>query len=202
MALITTPTTIGFESIEFRAVNATAISMSPFTYKQQVFAHAGQRWEASVTIPSVRKDLAAPWTAFLLRCRGPENTFLLGDPDYTDPQGTLRSTTAIPTASLTGDINATTASIAFVTQTDTLKAGDYVQVGLGSSARLYKILEDCQGDSAVEVWPKLRDTYAEALIKTDSPKGVFRLRDPASSWSINNQSSYNISFEVVEAITG
>jgi len=30
------PTTIGIEQIELRAVNAVAISSSPFTYKQQI----------------------------------------------------------------------------------------------------------------------------------------------------------------------
>ena len=48
---LSTPTTIGIESIELRAVNAVATSQSPFTYKQQTVVHGGQRWEASVTIP-------------------------------------------------------------------------------------------------------------------------------------------------------
>ena len=43
-----TPTTIGIESIELRAVNAVAVSQSPFTYKQQVVSHGGQKWEASL----------------------------------------------------------------------------------------------------------------------------------------------------------
>ncbi len=62
---LSTPTTIGIESIELRAVNAVATSQSPFTFKQQVVAHQGQRWEASVNIPSVRRDKAAAWKAML-----------------------------------------------------------------------------------------------------------------------------------------
>jgi hypothetical protein len=65
-----TPTTIGFESIELRAVNATITSQSPFSYKQQVISHTGQRWEASVSIPSVLRDLAEPWAAFLTALKG------------------------------------------------------------------------------------------------------------------------------------
>ena len=53
---LTTPTTIGLESIEIRAVNAVGVTQSPYTYKQQIIKHKGQRWEASVTIPSTRKD--------------------------------------------------------------------------------------------------------------------------------------------------
>ena len=50
------PTGIGIAQIELRAVHAVVASQSPFTFKQQVVAHQGQRWEASVTIPSVRSS--------------------------------------------------------------------------------------------------------------------------------------------------
>ena len=52
---LATPTSIGIESIELRAVNAVAVSQSPFTYKQQIVSHGGQKWEASINIPSVHK---------------------------------------------------------------------------------------------------------------------------------------------------
>ena len=52
------PNTIGIESIELRAVNSVATSQSPYTYKQQIISHGGQKWEASVNVPSVRRDLA------------------------------------------------------------------------------------------------------------------------------------------------
>ena len=89
-----TPTTIGIESIELRAVNAVAVSQSPFTYKQQTIAHQGQQWQASVNIPSVHRDKAAAWKAMLVGLKGPQGTFLLGDPDYATPQGTVSSCTA------------------------------------------------------------------------------------------------------------
>ena len=41
---LTLPTVTGIQNITFTTVNAVAMSMSPFTYKQQVFAHQGQRW--------------------------------------------------------------------------------------------------------------------------------------------------------------
>ena len=82
------PTTIGIENIELRAVNAVATSQSPFTYKQQIVQHTGQRWEASITIPPVKRDLAEEWVAFLLSLKGPTGTFLLGDPLGATPRGT------------------------------------------------------------------------------------------------------------------
>jgi hypothetical protein len=189
---LNTPTTIGIESIELRAVNAVAVSQSPFTYKQQVISHGGQKWEASVTIPSVHRDKAAEWKALLVGLKGQVGTFLLGDPDYTTPQGTVSSCT------LTGDAGDETVT---VVMTGTLKAGDYIQLGSGSSAKLHQVLLDQDGDGSLEIWPALRSNYTGATVVFNNPKGVFRLSNNVTSWSINNASIYGISFEAVEALT-
>jgi len=188
---ISTPTSIGIESIDIRAVNAVATSQSPFTYKQQVIAHQGQRWEASVNIPSVRRDLAAPWKAFLTKLKGPTGTFLLGDPDYATPRGTVSSCT------LSGSIGDESVT---VVMTGSLLEGDYIQLGTDSSARLHQVLVDQTGDGTLEVWPKLRADYTDTTVVYNNAKGVFRLAQNVSSWSINNASSYGISFECVEVI--
>ena len=190
---LTQPTTIGIEQIELRAVNAVATSQSPFTYKQQIVSHGGQRWEASVTIPSVRRDLAAPWKAMLTGLKGPTGTFLLGDPDYATPRGTVSSCTLTGTA---GSDSPT------VTMTGTLLAGDYIQLGADSTAKLHQVLQDQDGDGNLQLWPDLRTDYTDATVTFNSPKGVFRLKESITSWSINNSSFYGISFEAVEAITG
>ena len=188
---LATPTTIGIESIELRAVNAVAVSQSPFTYKQQVISHGGQKWEASVNIPSVHRDKAAEWKAMLVGLKGQAGTFLLGDPDYATPQGTVSSCVLTGNA---GEDNAT------VVMTGTLKAGDYIQLGGGSSAKLHQVLLDQDGDGTIQIWPSLRSTYSSATVVFNSPKGVFRLATNMTSWSINNASIYGISFEAVEAV--
>ena len=188
---LATPTTIGIESIELRAVNAVAVSQSPFTYKQQVVSHGGQKWEASVSIPSVRRDLAADWKALLVALKGRTGTFLLGDPDYATPRGNVSSCT------LTGNAGDDTVT---VTMTGTLKAGDYIQLGSGSSAKLHQVLIDQTGGGSLEIWPDLRSTYTDEVVTFNNAKGVFRLATNITSWSINNASSYGISFEAVEAI--
>ena len=188
---LATPTTIGIESIELRAVNAVAVSQSPFTYKQQVISHGGQKWEASVNIPSVHRDKAAEWKAMLVGLKGQAGTFLLGDPDYVTPQGTVSSCV------LTGTAGEDSAD---VVMTGTLKAGDYIQLGSCSSAKLHQVLLDQDGDGTIQIWPSLRYTYSSATVTFNSPKGVFRLATNMTSWSINNASIYGISFEAVEAV--
>jgi hypothetical protein len=189
---LNTPTTIGIESIELRAVNAVAVSQSPFTYKQQVISHQGQIWSASVSIPSVRRDLAAEWKAMLVALKGSVGTFLLGDPDYVTPRGTVSGT---PT--LSGTAGDSTVS---VTMTGTLLAGDYIQLGTGSAARLHQVLVDQSGSGNLEIWPNLRDTYSGETVIYSSPKGVFRLGNSTTSWSIDNASFYGISFDAIEAL--
>jgi len=186
------PETIGIESIELRAVNAVATSQSPFTYKQQIISHQGQRWEASVSIPTVRRDLAAEWKAFLTALKGPTGTFLLGDPDYVSPRGDVSSCTLSGSA---GDESVS------VTMTGTLKAGDYIQLGNGSSAKLHQVLVDQTGNGDLEIWPKLRSDYTDETVVFNNPKGVFRLSSNSQSWQINNSSFYSISFDCIEVIT-
>ena len=188
---LATPTTIGIESIELRAVNAVAVSQSPFTYKQQIVSHGGQKWEASVNIPSVHRDKAAEWKAMLVGLKGQTGTFLLGDPDYATPQGTVSSCV------LSGNVGDETAS---VVMTGTLKAGDYIQLGSGASSKLHQVLLDQDGDGTIEIWPSLRSDYTSSSVVFNSPKGVFRLATNMTSWSINNASIYGISFEAVEAV--
>ena len=189
---LNTPTTIGIESIELRAVNAVAVSQSPFTYKQQVISHQGQIWSASVSIPSVRRDLAAEWKAMLVALKGSVGTFLLGDPDYVTPRGTVSGT---PT--LSGTAGDSTVSI---TMTGTLLAGDYIQLGTGSAARLHQVLVDQSGSGNLEIWPDLRSTYSGETVIYNSPKGVFRLGNSTTSWSIDNASFYGISFAAIAAL--
>jgi len=188
---LATPTTIGIESIELRAVNAVAVSQSPFTYKQQIVSHGGQKWEASVNIPSVHRDKASEWKAMLVGLKGQTGTFLLGDPDYATPQGTVSSCV------LSGNVGDETAS---VVMTGTLKAGDYIQLGSGASSKLHQVLLDQDGDGTIEIWPSLRSNYTSSTVVFNSPKGVFRLATNMTSWSINNASIYGISFEAVEAV--
>jgi len=188
---LSTPTTIGIESIEISAVNAVAVSSSPFTYKQQVISHGGQKWQASVSIAPTRRDLSAPWKAMLVGLKGPTGTFLLGDPDYATPQGTVSSCAVTGTA---GDESVT------VVMTGSLLAGDYIQLGSGSSSKLHQVLADQTGDGTLEIWPALRSTYSSEVATFNAAKGVFRLSNNVTTWSINNASAYGISFEAVEVL--
>ena len=185
------PTSIGIANITLSANNAVAISQSPFTFQQQIVQHPGQRWTASVSIPPVRRDLAEPWNAFLLSLNGPVGTFLLGDPNAKNPQGTATSATI---SGIGGSSSPT------ITMTGTLLAGDYIQVGAGATATLHKILVDRSGTGVIEIWPALRSSVTDALVILTNTVGRFRLSGNQQSFSINDASIYGISFDCVEAL--
>ena len=201
------PTTIGIAEIELRANNVIGISQSPFTYKQQVVQHQGQRWEASVSIPPVRKDLAEAWIAFLISLKGPVGTFYLGDPNMATPRGTILSgtTVTLDSAAAAGDETVALTKGAGPAKSNVFLPGDYIQIGTDSSRTLHKVLNtvdwDANGDGTADIWPHIRGTVASGTsVVHQSTTGKFRLTSGLTSWSINNASTYGISFDAVEVI--
>jgi hypothetical protein len=203
---VNTPTNIGIANITLMAENAVAISQSPFTFQQQVVAHPGQRWAASISLPPMKRQDAENWVAFLLSLKGQVGTFLLGDPNCFDAQGSARTTPGTPLvngASQTGDtliVDGLPTSV-----TGYLLPGDYIQLGSGSTSQLYKVLtqvnSNSSGGATLDIWPNLRSpTSDNAAVVVASTKGRFRLKDNITQWSINEISSYGITFDCVEAI--
>ena len=185
------PTNVGMASIELRARNTVAVSMSPFTYKQQTHSYDGQMWEADVTLPPMNRDDAESWVSFLMSLKGRAGTFLLYDPSAKSARGTATSATVTGSA---GDDSLS------VVMTGTLKAGDYIQIGSASDATLHKVLVDQDGDGTLEVWPKLRKDRTSVGVALTSASGVFRLASNETAWSVDNASFFGISFGATEAI--
>ena len=185
------PTNVGMASIELRAKNTVAVSMSPFTYKQQTHSYDGQMWEADVTLPPMNRDDAESWVSFLMSLKGRAGTFLLYDPSAKSARGTATSATVTGSA---GDDSLT------VVMTGTLKAGDYIQIGAASDATLHKVLVDQDGDGTLEVWPKLRKDRTSVAVDLTSASGVFRLASNETAWSVDNASFFGISFGATEVV--
>lgn len=186
------PTNVGMASIELRAKNTVAVSMSPFTYKQQTHSYDGQMWEADVTLPPMNRDDAESWVSLLMSLKGRAGTFLLYDPSARSVRGTAN---AINVTGSAGDDSLTVNS-----SNGTLKAGDYIQLGAASDATLHKVLVDYSGSGDLEVWPKLRKarTGVDAVLVDAS--GLFRLASNETAWSVDNASFFGISFGATEVV--
>ena len=199
------PTSIGIAQIELRATNAVAISRSPFTFGTQVHAYSGQSWQADVTLPSIRRDLAEDWVAWLISLKGQFGTFYLGDPNAVTPRGSARDTDTILVNGATSSGNTLAIDSAPASRTGYLKAGDYMQVGTGTSRQLFKVLADANtngsGQATVDIWPDVRTSIANnAAVTVENTKGIFRLASNEQAFSINEASIYGITFGAMEAL--
>jgi len=203
---LTLPTITGVQSVNFIARNSVGTTASPFTYEQQVFKNVGQRFEADITLPPMSRANAEVWNTFFIKLYGSFGTFLLGDPNSATPRGTASSSAGTPVvngASQTGD----TLNIDGVptSQTGYLKAGDYIQLGTTSNARIYKVLDDADsngsGEVALTIYPDLRSSPSDgATVVVSSAVGLFRLTTPTHNWSISTDGIYSMTFGAAEAI--
>lgn len=111
--------------------------------------------------------------------------------------------TGTVTASQTGqDLNITSNQLS---KTGYLKAGDYIQLGSGSTATLHKVLVDANtdgsGNATLTVWPHVRTAPADAAtVVVQNAVGRWRLAGNETEWSINEALIYGVSFSAMEAV--
>jgi hypothetical protein len=86
--IVTMPTTPNFIRSNFVLRRAVGSIASPYTGKVRTQEYDGVFWEASVTLPPMRRDVAKNWQSFLLELNGPVNHFKFADPDALTNQGT------------------------------------------------------------------------------------------------------------------
>jgi len=131
----------------------------------------------------------------------------LGDPNNATPQGSASTTPGTPVvlgASQTGDslnIDGLPTST-----TGYLLPGDYIQLGTGATATLYKVLtqvdSNSSGEATLDIWPNIRTAPADnATVVVSNTVGNFRLAGGATEWSINNANAYGLQFDAVGVIT-
>ena len=199
------PTVTNIRSIDLTATNAVSYSRSPFTFAGQAQEFSGKMWQATVTLPAMKRAAAEEWIEFLLSLRGQVGTFNLGDPVAVTPRGSARDNHSIKVnGALTNG-----SSIALydcpASQTEYLKSGDYLQIGTGTSQQLFKVLANADTNSSnettVDVWPDVRTTIANnAAVTVQSTKGIFRLATNEINWSVNEVAVYGMTFAASEAI--
>lgn len=200
---ISLPAGIAPAAFTLRSCDVTSMSTSPFTSSQQVYRHQGQYWEADVSLPPLLRADAYAVIAALDSLKGTFGTLLLGDPLHTSPVGTGAGT---PRVSGTNAIRSETlATKGWTANSAILKAGDLIQLGSGSTARLYRNLQDVTasgtGTATLDIWPALRQQHADNdVITVTSPKGLWRLIDPHRGYAAQVGSIYMISFSLRESL--
>lgn len=194
------PSSPCIKTFSMRQVQAVSRTESPFTFRQQVVMHSGQRWECDVVLPPMTHAQARVWIGFLSALRGSAGTFKMGDPAGATPIGSAGGSPKIDGASQTGteiDIDGCTTS-----QTGWLKAGDYVEIG----NQLYMATEDIDtnalGQATLVLWPDVRTAFADnAVVTVSGAEGTWRLNSPTLEWDYNHLRHYGIRFSAVEVVS-
>lgn len=88
---------------------------------------------------------------------------------------------------------------------DVFKAGDYFQIGTGSSSRLHMVTADADsngsGEATLDIWPPLRASPADnAALTITSPKGVFRLTGDVNGWDADAAGVYAVTLQAIEVV--
>ena len=209
---LTMPTSPAFVSQQWSIIRGTGISESPFTGAQQTVEYNYAKWKAVLTLPPMRRPQASAWTAFFAKLHGRRGTFLLGDQDAKVPQinkitaGTITGTVVLSSKADIGDtvlnIQGTKddGSGNTVNYTTDFKAGDYIQLGSASSARLYMVVADQSGGSTIQIEPKIKTAVTNGSTVTyDDTQGLFRMDTNELMWDTNAVSVYGISFSCTES---
>jgi hypothetical protein len=180
---ITLPTAQGFTRVTWGTRSAVAMFASPFTGQQQIFQHPMQMLTVSIEMPPMKRDTASVFLGALLSLQGTRGTFLFGDPAYPTPRGIGTGTPLIAGGSQTGTTLLTDGWTA--AQTGIMRAGDWVQIGSGSTRQLCMVLVDANSDGSgaatLELFPRVRTAFADnTALTVSSPLGVFRLAEDSS----------------------
>jgi len=117
--------------------------------------------------------------------------------------------TSTPAVPLVNGADQTGATLAIdglqASKADVFKAGDYFQIGTGSSARLYMVTADAasnaSGEATLDIWPPLRASPADnAALTITNPKGVFRLTGDVNGWDADAAGVYAVTLQAVEVV--
>lgn len=186
---------VGTRNVRIRQRSVVAVGESPYTLEQQVQRHQGQVWALDFEYAPLARADAEAVVAALCSLNGREGTFLWGDSANKTPRGVATGTPVVKGAAQTGEDLITDGWTTGVT--GILEAGDWLQLGTGSTSRLYKSLttvnSDGSGDATLTLWPRVHTAWADnAPLTLSFPKGVFRLTSSGQDWSIDVARRYGL----------
>lgn len=199
--------TSGLTSLSWTNATSSTLTKSPFSFQGQAQSYGGAIRYASITVENLTRQDAEDWVGFLDSLNGTMGTFLFGDPMAVAPMGvgggspTVRSINNTTRDSISANTSLTSNVSAW------LRRGDWIQIGTGVDARLYKVLNQVNitgstgASNTINLWPTYRRTpvVGESII-INSPKGLFRRSSAAYSYTEDNGCKYGLSFDCEEVI--
>lgn len=197
------PTSFGFSSFSIGLDHAIAVAESEFTFEAQVQEHQGTAWEISGSLDLLNRDQAEEYNAFIVALSGRKGTFTVTPAGSGIPRGVATGTPLVKGAGQTGQTLVTDGWT--VSTTGILKAGDFIQLGSGSTAKLYRVLSDVNsnvsGEATIDISPKIVNAPADnAALTVTNPVGVFRMKNNLLPVDIRPPNIQSIRFSARQAL--
>lgn len=199
----TWPTGITPSKCTFGPVAFVSESMSQFSGESQVQEWSGALWRADFAFPRLRRSVGAAFLAFITSLRGKRGTFLIPMFGHTTARGSRLGTPLVDGASQAG---ATLASKGWTpSESGVLLAGDFINLGSGSSTRLHQVLADVNADAAgkasIEIWPDLRESPSDAAaIATSGLVCHMALTENYNPWDMEPADLHLVQFSARERV--
>ncbi len=194
---ITAPTA-NFRSAEFGIERVVGVTGSPFTLRQQVYAHPGAAWVGRVVLAPMQGETAHEWASFINRLAGISGSFLMEPPDRFEPEGTQ---TGDFTVASSAALRATSISASGMGAAATLKAGDRIEIGNIIYEQVVDVTADGSGLATLTIEPPLKVALAGSeTIQTTSMLGEFRLTSNSVRPTRNPNGTYGLSFAFREVL--
>jgi hypothetical protein len=185
---LTPPSPFRISKLTLSGMSATSRNVSPFTFQTQQYNWPGQAWMGSVECPPMTRAAAEEVIGFLLAAQ--RGTFYFQDYANTSVRGNVTGTLTVSSAT------ANTSTLGISGATGTFAVGDWLQIGTS----LYKVVQ-VNSSSSVDLFPVLRSSYTGGTsITYSNAKGVFRLAESRTEWSIELASIYGITFSIAEDV--
>jgi hypothetical protein len=185
---LTPPAALRVSRLSITGISSISRNTSPFTLQTQQYNWPGQAWLGSVECPPMTRANAEQVIAFLLAAQ--RGTFYFQDYANTTARGAVTGTLTVASATANG----TTLGISGAT--GSFAVGDWLQI----STSLYKVIQ-VNSSASVDLFPVLRASYAAGTAITyANAKGVFRLADSQTQWSIDTAKIYGLAFNIGEDV--
>ena len=185
-------------SVTREASGAISVARSPFTAGQQVQDWGGEWWSFDVEFATHIDAKARTMAGFFVGLRGPVTTFLFRDPSIVQ---TVVGTPRVSGAAQAGRMLVTSG---WVPSSTVMRAGEFIQLGSGDTARLHQVLADSVSNGAgvatLLIWPKLRTSPVNgSAVVVDKPAALVRLVRPFAT-TIVRPVKAQFSVQMVEAL--
>lgn len=203
--ILTMPTSAVIADIVFSLTRVVGRTASPYTLEDQTFRWPGEQWKVDFNMPPMGEaSIANEWKAFGVRLEGSFGQFYMGDPSASTPLGLGTGTPLVMGAGQLGN-NITIDGLP-VSTADILKAGDYVQIGTGTSSRLHMQVLDldsnASGEATLTLHPAVRSALADNTeVSFHNCVGLFRMSSNTFQWSVTPGPIYQISFQAEEVVS-